>query len=180
MATKDPGGKQAPAGAKLIHLSQGKFAIVDSGDFEWLNQRKWWLHKGKWGEYAVRTKMVNRKIYSFSMHREILIRHGADLDGLFTDHINRNGLDNRKRNLRSATDSQNQMNRLLISNQNKSGYKGVTLYRNGKWRSSTKLNQQNIHLGYFNSKKEAAVAYNKFAIDHFGEFANLNQIGGKV
>ena len=180
MATYTPQqlGISAPSGAKLIPLTKGKFAIVDNKDFKWLSQWKWWLHSTKWGEYAVRQKMVNRKVYNFSMHREILEHSGINLAGLLVDHKNGNSLDNRKENLRSATDSQNQMNRLLISNQNKSGYKGVTLYRNGKWRSSTKLNQQNIHLGYFDSKEEAAKAYNKFAVDNFGEFAFLNQIGG--
>lgn len=151
--------------------------IVDSEDFEWLNQWKWQLHGGKWGEYALRQKMEDGKSKPFYMHREILKHYNYKIKNLFVDHINHNGLDNRKANLRLVNDSQNQMNRIMAQNNN-SGYKGITSYRNGKWRASTQLNQKHIHLGYFNTKEEAALAYNQFARENFGEFAYLNKIGG--
>jgi len=163
---------------KQIKLTQGKIALVDNEDFEWLSQWKWSLKVTKWGDYVYRQKMIDRKSYSFMMHREILEHHGVNLDNLVTDHINHDGLDNRKENLRAATNSQNQMNRRLITTRN--GYKGVNLRRNGKYRASSTLNQKSIHLGYFNSKEEAARAYNKFAKENFGEFALFNQIGGSV
>ena len=68
--------------ADLICLPKNKFTIVDSEDFEWLNQWKWALDSNKWTEYVYRLKMVDRKITYFSMHREILKRYGANLNNL--------------------------------------------------------------------------------------------------
>jgi hypothetical protein len=155
---------------KKIELTRGQTTLVDDKDFEWLNSFHWYLHIDKWGKYAVRQKMIKGKLTCYSMHREILKRYGL-LIKKFVDHINHNGLDNRKSNLRTVTDSENQMNR-----QSFSGYKGVTSYRTGKWRASAKLNQKNIHLGYFETKELAAEAYNRFAKENFGDFAYLNQI----
>jgi len=97
---------------RTIKLTQGKFAIVDDCDFEWLNQWKWHYSAG----YVV-SKMGGKNIY---LHRFIL-QTPPKMD---TDHINHNKLDNRRKNLRVATRSQNKQN-TLISRANKSGFKGV-------------------------------------------------------
>jgi len=162
---------------KRIKLSNGRFTIVDDEDFLWLSQFHWYTNSGKWNLYANREVMTEGKTSCFLMHREIMMHHGYKIEGFYVDHINHNGLDNRKENLRMVTASQNQMNRLPIKSL--SGYKGVTIYRNGKWRASAKVDQKNVHLGYFDTKEEAAIAYNSFAQRQFGSFAYLNVIGGK-
>jgi hypothetical protein len=134
---------------KKIELTQGKYTLVDDKDFEWLNQWKWCY---SFYGYAIRNKnWKNGKpqglIY---MHR--LINNTPN--GLHTDHINRNKLDNRRENLRSATDTQNAINKGLRKD-NTSKIIGVSLFRNGKWRSYITFKKQTIHLGYFRDIEEA-------------------------
>lgn len=87
----------------------------------------------------------------------------------FVDHRNGDGLDNRRANLRPATAAQNAANQQL-SIANTTGYKGVSLYRNGRFRASI----QRRHLGYFDTAADAARAYDAAALDLFGDFAHLN------
>jgi hypothetical protein len=92
------------------------------------------------------------------------------------DHINGIRDDNRFCNLREATGTENQGNKKLNKN-NTSGYRGVSWNKNSKkWESRLKVNDKRIYLGSFNSKKEAALAYNRAALEYFGEFAYLNEI----
>lgn len=87
------------------------------------------------------------------------------------DHINGNGLDNRRVNLRLATSLQNQGNSRKRRNAS-SYYKGVSWYKPlKKWRAQIKVDKHVIHLGYFVSEEEAAIVYQEAAIAHFGEFA---------
>lgn len=93
---------------------------------------------------------------------------------LGVDHINHNGLDNRRANLRSASVAQNQGNRLPRAGTS-SQYKGV--YRNrrlGKWAAQITVEQRGIHLGLFADEMDAAKAYDSAALQAFGEFALLN------
>ncbi|MHC4440631.1 MAG: HNH endonuclease, partial [Planctomycetota bacterium] len=92
---------------RRIPLTQGKYAIVDTDDFERLNKYKWYAVKDSKNFYAYRNKRVGKKYISLGMHRQILHPPG----NLFVDHINHNGLDNRKANLRLATCAQNTYNR---------------------------------------------------------------------
>ncbi len=106
------------------------------------------------------------------MHRKI-INVPKDLQ---TDHINNNGLDNRKINLRLCTNSQNSQNRRHYTNKS-SKYKGVSWHKfKKKWRAQIGLNKKRIHLGYFEAEKEAAKIYNKEAKELFGDFAYINSI----
>jgi len=104
-----------------IPLTQDKFAIVDDEDFEWVNCHNWCLEKGKGKEYAQRK--IGR-VKTVKMHREIM----CVLSGLEVDHINGNGLDNRKVNLRLCTHGENAMNRGPNKN-SRSPYKGVHFFR---------------------------------------------------
>ncbi len=153
---------------KRIKLTQGKSALVDDSDFEWLNQWKW--HASKCGTmyYATRKKVRNRKQITIRMHRIIL---GNISPGFCIDHINRNSLDNRKFNLRICKQGENALNRRLQKN-NTSGYTGVywhKLYK--KWMVILKYRGKNLFLGYFDKKLMAASVYKKEAQRLRGEFA---------
>lgn len=150
---------------KLIHLTQNRMAIVDDEDYDWLMQWKWYFHKG----YAQRS-IVRRKAH---MHRIILNAP----QGMEVDHINGNGLDNRRANLRLATRQQNGQNQRKAHNKT-SRFKGVTWNkRNNKWQCAfwmPKPVNKYIYLGLFSDEIEAAKLYDRYAREHFGEFARLN------
>lgn len=154
---------------KKIFLTQGKVALVDEGDYEYLNQWPWFYSAG----YAVRNVANGKgKQKAVLMHRVI----NNTPEKLHTDHINRDKLDNRKENLRSVTRSQNGMNRSRYK-KSSSKYKGVCWHiSNGKWVATIKCASSYMHIGTFIEEKEAAKAYNKKAKELFGEFANLNEI----
>jgi hypothetical protein len=151
---------------KEIQLTQGKVAIVDDEDFEYLNRWTWHYCTG----YAKRIIDINGKRKRIRMHRAVL----DTPDGIETDHINRNKLDNRKENLRYCTRAENMRNVCTRGN-NLSGYKGVG-WNLGKWRSRITIDGKRICLGRFVNVKDAAQAYNKSAKEHYGEFAYLNKL----
>ena len=103
------------------------------------------------------------------MHRVILDAPA----GMMCDHIDMNGLNNQRGNLRFATHSQNSCNRKHPGGL--SPFKGV-FPRNEKWRAYIKTNQKMIHLGTFDTERDAAIAYNTAAIQYHGEFARLNTV----
>ena len=159
---------------KTINLSKGYETIVDDDMYNYLNQWKWSAQKGRNTYYAVHSsKPQNGKQKSICMHREILgLKAG---DGRHTDHINGDGLDNRRCNLRICTRSQNHQNRHSI--RGTSQFKGCSWYKRDKnWEVSITLNSRKIHLGYFDNEIEAAKAYDKKAGELFGEFAKCNFI----
>ncbi len=154
---------------KTINLSRGYTAIVDNEDYDELSKYKW--SASTCGKYAYRiTGKRNGKRRTVRMHRVII-----DIEsGMETDHVNGNGLDNRRCNLRQCTRSQNMFNRPALKN-NKSGYKGV-YWSLGKWRAAIQCNKITYRLGGFDDKKDAAIAYNNRAQELFGEFAWLNPV----
>ena len=92
------------------------------------------------------------------------------------DHINGNKLDNKWNNLRLASRSQNKINSGIMRT-NKSGYKGVFWREDiSKWKASIGKDQKRIFIGHYNTKEEAAFAYNKSALKLFGDFAYLNEV----
>jgi hypothetical protein len=154
---------------KSIKLTKGYETIVDDEDFEYLSQWKWFFAHG----YAVRTQNIYPdKAYQVRMHRIIL----GTPEGMDSDHINRNRLDNRRCNLRVATRSQNVAN-TFVEKQNKSGFKGVSWKKsNNKWCVQIRVKNKVYHIGLFVDIKEAAKAYNEVAKREFGDFAALNII----
>jgi hypothetical protein len=157
--------------SKTIELTQGKFAIVDDEDFEWLNQWKWCAHFEKTHWYAIRSiRPKNSKPEQVRMHR-IIINTPKDL---LVDHINHNSLDNRKENLRVCTIAQNQYNQTARLASSK--YKGVSWQKVArKWKVEIIKNRKCFHVGLFENEIDAAKAYNVKAKELFGEFAGLNQ-----
>lgn len=155
---------------KQIPLTQGKFALVDDEDFEYLNQWKW--HYLKVGYAARSVKKDNKKTYIY-MHREI----NETVVGRHTDHINNDKLDNRRHNLRSATKGQNMANVGKRAHGASSRYKGVSLdKRNRRWFSRICIGNNKIYLGRFSTEIEAAQSYNDAATKYHGEYALLNDI----
>ncbi len=160
----------------IIPLTKNKFAIVDPGDFEYLNQFKWHLHSKGYASRNIRLKENWKKRKNILMHRVVLERHGHDLSGLVSDHINRDKLDNRSINLRAVTLAQNRFNS-NFKNSSSSVFNGVHETSNKKkWRASIGRAGKSVHLGYFANEEDAAKAYDSAAINYFGEFAkgNLN------
>ncbi len=155
---------------KQIELSQGKVALVDNEDFKRLSKFNWYIHKGRNTLYARRNiKPRGRKLY---MHRDIM----KPLNKTLIDHINDNGLDNRRCNLRFCTPAQNIVNSYGRQNRT-SKYKGVSWCKNiKKWEAFVTVNYKKIGLGYFASEQKAAIARNIAIIKYFGEFARLNNV----
>ncbi len=153
---------------KKIKLTQGKYALVDDEDFEWLNQWKWFYGCGG---YAVRkSPRVNGKQSNIWMHRLIM----NTPKGKETDHKNGIGWDNQKHNLRTATHSQNQMNKKGRSG-NSSKYKGVCWKeRDQHWCAAISLDGKIRWIGSSICEVEAAKIYDKKAKELHGEFAYLN------
>ena len=159
---------------KKIKLTQGKYAMVDNEDFEMLNKWKWFAYKNPPDRifYAIgKPKKLQGKQY-FYMHR-YLMQPPKEYD---IDHKNRNGLDNRKNNLRICTKTQNQGNRLL-GKDNTSGFKGVSFHKaSNKFSAYIRMNNKRKWLGLFNDKLKAAKVYNQAAKQYFGEFSLLNKV----
>jgi hypothetical protein len=157
---------------RKIPLSQGKYAIVDPDDYERLSKYKWYALKCEQSFYAARNKYLKYgKKKNVLMHREIINAP----DNLFVDHINQNGLDNRKANLRLATKVQNTWNRIKTRRKTSSKYKGVSYQKRDRiWKAKIIINGRNKYLGSFQNEIDAAKAYDGAARKYFGEFARPN------
>jgi hypothetical protein len=157
---------------KEILLTQEKVAIVDDEDYEYINQWKWQAHKHRETFYAWRTIRKDGKKITIQMHREIM--GFLYCDGRICDHKNRNGLDNRKSNLRNANSSMNSYNRKINKN-NHSQYRGVSWRDKArKWIVQVGLNGRQIYGGRFSDIISAAKAYDKIVESIRGNDAILN------
>ncbi len=153
-----------------IPLTQGKFAKVDPQDYIWLSQFRWHCKANTKTIYALRTTKENGKLKRIYMHRLI----AGTPPHLVCDHINHDGLDNRRANLRNCTIMQNNANSRSLKNSS-SRYKGVTWNKNSKkWTAYIRSNYKHYHLGNFSSEIEAAKAYDEAAKKFHGEYANPN------
>jgi hypothetical protein len=160
------GIKNEAGGYGLIPLTQGKFAIVDAEDFDWLNQYQWYACKCKSTYYAARVERGK----TIRMHREIM----RAPKGVLVDHINHTGLDNRKSNLRLCTNAQNCYNQ-RPSARGTSRYKGVSWHKcSRKWSARVRCDGKFNNLGDYKDEMAAAMAYDDKAVELFGEFAYLN------
>jgi len=156
---------------KEIPLSQEKIAIVDVEDYEVVSQYHWYTRKTSHNFYAVTHIYQDGKRTTLAMHQLIMLSYF----GQQVDHINGNGLDNRKKNLRVVTHQQNNFNRKYTFGTSK--YKGVSWNkRDNCWQATIKFNNKAKMLGYFKEEVEAAKSYNSAAKKYFGEFAALNEV----
>ncbi len=152
--------------SKQLPLTQGKYALVDDADYDLLSRWDWyaWWSGSVW--YARRSHK-GKKLY---LHREILKAGKDDV----TDHVNHDGLDNRRCNIRVCTQLQNARNKPPRKNQS-SKYKGVYWHKlAAKWTAQIAPSRCRKHLGVFEKEIDAAVAYDKAAEKYYGEFACLN------
>jgi hypothetical protein len=160
---------------KEIVLTKGKIALVDDSDFEKVSQFKWYASFSGNLYYAIRNVWIKKeKRYT----RIYLHRYLLDLTDptAIVDHINGNTLDNRSINLRICNYSQNTQNSKRRST-NTSGYKGVSFKKDiKKWEAYICPNYKKRNLGWFDTKEEAAKAYNEAASEYYGQFAKLNEV----
>ena len=185
-----------PDGTTFIFLETknkyfpGKYTVViDTEDWDRVKEYSWSIRgndrcpyvsaliphpDGSWHYYTREGKEKRRRRRTtLALHHLIF---GKPQKGMVVDHINHNGLDNRKENIRFATHSQYDQNRRSrIGSSSK--YKGVYWHKaKGKWISNITIDGCCTHIGYFTCEHQAALAYNKKAKELFGEFANLNVV----
>lgn len=158
---------------KKILLSQGQYALVDDEDYENLTRHKWCA---QWDNNAL-TFYAKRSVRKpdgrwkpIRMHRVIM----DAMPGMQVDHIDHNGLNNRKKNLRLVTNQQNSYGKFKRVRSG-SRFKGVSWYKLlRKWRARIVVNYQYIHLGYFSDEETAARTYDDAARLFFGAYACVN------
>jgi len=155
---------------KEIRLSQNKIALVDDSDYEELNKYNWYAHEGGSTFYAARTirnsRLRNKQ--TIMMHQSVLQNNKDRID-----HIDCNGLNNQKENLRIATNQQNCMNKPGAYDKT-SIYKGVFKTRNGTFETQFKYNYKSYSIGRSRDEQEAAKYYDAVARYYHGEFAWCN------
>jgi hypothetical protein len=147
-----------------IPLTKRKFAIVDKADYERLVKYKWFVMDGRDGQFYAGRKEGYRII---PMHRDIM----QPPAGMVVHHINHNGLDNRRCNLRICTPQENQRYRQLGATA--SGFVGVYPYGK-KWRALVQRKGEVLYQEVFDDKIEAALARDNKAAELFGESARVN------
>ncbi len=163
---------------KLIDISTkthpDAFVMVSGEDYDRLSRFKWHILFNGDGRrpYAVRNigtaKHKTERIVW--MHREIM----GPQTGVSVDHVDGNGLNNQRSNLRLCSTRQNQMNTMKTAPAS-STHKGVWLRKDtGKCRAAIKVESKRVFLGQFDTETDAAMAYDRAAILHFGEFARPN------
>lgn len=158
---------------KKIPLTQGYSAMVDDADYEMVSRFKWTANVQRNSDGSVKAVYAYRRLSKKDgrgvqyLHRFVL---GLGDSGIHCDHRRHDGLDNRRSKLRACTPAQNRLNMRKFSN-NTSGCKGVSWSKSAhKWHSYISLNGKRRHLGYFDSKRNAARAYESAAKKLFGEF----------
>src|SRR5262249_10837113 len=153
-----------------IRLSRGRVAVIDAADVCRVEGWNWSAVPGGNTWYAARNG--NRRI---KLHQLLM----PSPPGMVTDHIDRNGLNCRRSNLRLATALQNSHNR---EQRGVSGFKGVASH-GARWRARITVNGQRLHLGAWDNPTDAALAYDAAAARYFGEYAYLNfptQLGNEI
>ena len=163
----------------FLPLTRGKVAIIDSSDFHLVRGRKYFAHGRDQLFYAARTENnhATGKNLTVRLHRELLgLKSG---DPRHVDHIDGDGLNNTRANLRICTQAENNRNR-RSSRWSASKFLGVSKGNGNKWKAEGGLpnskggRAKHVYLGEFHLEQGAAFAYDTFARKHYGEFARCN------
>lgn len=159
--------KLSQTNCKNRHLNL--VALVDDDDYDYLMQWKWYANKHRNTFYAKRFDPDG----NIRMHRQLL---NISDPKITIDHKDHNGLNNQRDNLRVCNSAQNAWNKSVRPG-GTSLYKGVSFHKKmGKYMAAIRRGGSGYYLGYFESQEDAAIAYNKKAVELFGEFAHLNTI----
>jgi hypothetical protein len=150
----------------VLKILSGHEVLIDAADYPLLSQYKW-CRTSLRAPYARTEFWQGGKRYQLLMHSLLL----NPPIGFEVDHINGNGMDNRRANIRIATHSENCANRC---NNRKGGYRGVYLTKSGTFEVKLMKRPNLMYLGKYTDEIEAARVYDKAAREAFGEFARLN------
>lgn len=153
-----------------VPITMGKEAIIDASDVTLVQSHNWSLYQSGSTGYAKRSYLgCDGKQFQVLMHRVITCAGDTDI----VDHINGNGLDNRRSNLRIATKNGNQQN-ATRRRDNTSGHKGVCWHKGDKrWHAKIQVDGKRVHLGQFDTLEKAMAAYENASTKHHGDYSNL-------
>ena len=158
---------------------KGLFAIVDDEDYNYLHQFSWSLSPKGYAQAYIPTKLQSKYNHTSMQMQRMLMLDSITEEGQMVDHINRNKLDNRRKNLRLCNMSESNRNRGPINFKHRkdkiSQYKGVN-WKDNRWTAIITVNSKQIRLGRFDNEQDAAIAYNEAAKKYFGEYAYLNDV----
>jgi hypothetical protein len=158
---------------KYIQLTRGYVASIDDADYEMISRYKWHAVTHRTKTYAVRKANKKEREAAGDSRPYVTVYMHEMLCCKNADHKNGDSLDNRRENLRQATQQQQNWNQK--PSRGLSRYKGVGWHKATKrWRAYIALNKKHRSLGYFFDETEAARAYDKAAKELFGEYAHLN------
>lgn len=143
-------------------------ALVSDDDAAWALQHNWQAQRANRTWYA-KTLIDGRTV---KLHRAIAERAGLTIDGMQVDHVNGDGLDNQRGNLRVATGRQNMRHQTRKARGCSSRFKGVSWNaKAGRWYACIVVDGRHVNLGLHDSETDAAAAYDAAAREHFGDFA---------
>lgn len=162
---------------EIISKKHGTFTVlIDAEDYERVIKYTWCISKESGSDliYVLRKEKSGEKYKTILLHRDLV----NVPEGKVVDHINHDGLDNRKSNLRICDQRDNVKNCRKRQYKSTSKYKGVHFFKNyKKFVAVIQSHQKRRCIGYYHKEEDAARAYNVAAIKYHGEFANLNIIG---
>lgn len=168
---------------KILKISRGLEVKLDDEDYKRLANVRGNYRSEPLRWQATRNNDTNATWYAsktinykkWRLHRYIFYLRGINITNEELDHKNGDGLDNRFSNLRIATSGQNKANRGARSD-NKLGMKGVERLPSGRYAAYTVKKGRKTHIGVYDTIDEAALAYNRAAIEQWGEYAWTNKV----